>query len=81
MNVPENILHAPEHHKLQPVSKPGYEAALDVLRSRAPREVTYIVLGPMTNLALMTRADPACVRERIGRVVVMGVRLELHEIS
>jgi inosine-uridine nucleoside N-ribohydrolase len=32
----------------------------------------YIVLGPLTNLARMLRIDGAFVRERIGRVVIVG---------
>ena len=35
--------------------------------------MTYIVLGPLTNLARMLRSDGALVRERIGRAVIMGV--------
>ncbi|KAI0317207.1 nucleoside hydrolase [Amylostereum chailletii] len=77
LNVPDSVLNSSEHPKLKPVSESAVDVALDLLRARAPREVTYIVLGPMTNLALMTRADPVCVRERIGRVVVMGGSLDV----
>lgn len=38
--------------------------------------MTYIALGPLTNLARMVRMDVTCVRERIGRVVAMGGALE-----
>ena len=43
---------------------------LDAARRDGP-DLTLIALGPLTNVALAVRADPAVVR-RIGRVVVMG---------
>ncbi|KAI0036921.1 nucleoside hydrolase [Vararia minispora EC-137] len=77
LNVPPEVVGAAEHSKLRPLLKPAHEVALDLLRSHAPREVTYIALGPMTNLALMMRTDARCVRERIGRVVAMGGALDV----
>jgi hypothetical protein len=50
---------------------------LGLLREHAPRSVTYIALGPLTNLAQTLRSDGACVRERIGRVVIMGGALDV----
>jgi hypothetical protein len=50
---------------------------LGLLRDHAPRSVTYIALGPLTNLAQTLRTDGACVRERIGRVVIMGGALDV----
>ena len=41
------------------------------------RAITYIALGPLTNLALAARQDPALCRERIGRIVVMGGALDV----
>lgn len=50
---------------------------LGLLREHAPRSVTYIALGPLTNLAQTLRTDGECVRERIGRVVIMGGALDV----
>ena len=50
---------------------------LGLLREHPPRSVTYIALGPLTNLAQTLRADGACMRERIGRVVIMGGALDV----
>ena len=38
--------------------------------------MTYIALGPLTNIARMMHTDADCVRERIGRVIAMGGALE-----
>ena len=51
--------------------------ALEALRKYEPREIIYVVLGPMTNLAQMMRTDAECVRKRIGRVVIMGGALDV----
>ena len=45
---------------------------LDLLRDKPPCSVTYLILGPLTNLARMLRSDGALMRELIGRVVIMG---------
>ena len=58
-------------------NRSGVDVALDVLRSRPPRSVTYIALGPLTNLALMMRKDSKLVTERIGRIVCMGGALDV----
>ncbi len=44
---------------------------IDALRA-APGPVTLVTLGPLTNLALALRADPAFVRSRVSRHVAMG---------
>ncbi|KAF8160940.1 Inosine/uridine-preferring nucleoside hydrolase domain-containing protein [Crassisporium funariophilum] len=62
---------------LQLSSQSGVDMALDILRSRPPRSVTYIALGPLTNLALMMRQDSKLVTERIGRIVCMGGALDV----
>jgi purine nucleosidase len=46
------------------------EATLDVLRGN-PGEVTWVALGPLTNLALAVEADPEACR-RVRQIVVMG---------
>lgn len=57
--------------------KSGVEVAIDILRSYPPRTVTYILLGPMTNLALVMRQEGRLVAERIGRIVSMGGALDV----
>ncbi|VDB95348.1 unnamed protein product [Peniophora sp. CBMAI 1063] len=77
LDVPASVLEADDNPHLQITRKPAYEVALDLLRDHDYREITYIVLGPMTNLALMMRADAELVQKRIGRVVVMGGALDV----
>ncbi|KAI0247287.1 Inosine/uridine-preferring nucleoside hydrolase domain-containing protein [Lactifluus subvellereus] len=77
LNLPPDLLLTGDHPQLEPSSRPGHQVALNLLREHAPRSVTYIVLGPLTNLAQMLRTDGACVRERIGRVVIMGGALDV----
>jgi len=57
--------------------KSGVEVAIDILRSYPPRTVTYILLGPMTNLALVMRQEGRLVAERIGCIVSMGGALDV----
>lgn len=52
------------------------DLSLDLIRSHPPRSMTYIALGPLTNIARMMHTDADCVRERIGRVIAMGGALE-----
>jgi inosine-uridine nucleoside N-ribohydrolase len=59
---------------LPPVPRAAPRRAVDVLRdglAAADRRATVLVLGPMTDLAQLLRADPQ-VRSRIGAVVAMG---------
>lgn len=65
------------HPYLEVTNRSGVDVALDILRSRPPRSVTYIALGPLTNLALMMRKDSKLVTERIGRIVCMGGALDV----
>ena len=68
-----SLEHQPDIHPyLDITNRSGIDVALDILRSRPPRSVTYIALGPLTNLALMMRKDSKLVTERIGRIVCMG---------
>jgi len=77
LNLPEDLLLAGNHPHLEISDSPAYEAVLGLLREHALRSVTYIVLGPLTNLAQTLRTDGTCVRERIGRVVIMGGALDV----
>ena len=47
------------------------EAICDLVMARAPGQVAVAVMGPMTNLALALRREPA-LAARLGPVVVMG---------
>ncbi|KAH8119254.1 nucleoside hydrolase [Phellopilus nigrolimitatus] len=62
---------------LQLSDRLGHELALDLIHARPPRTVTYIALGPLTNLALMVRRDPTTCRNTLGRVVSMGGALDV----
>lgn len=77
INVPLSVIESQTHPQLEPTNRPGHLVGLDILREFPAREITYIVLGPMTNLALMMREDAQCVRDKIGRVVVMGGALDV----
>ena len=65
------------HPYLELSSRDGVKVTLDILRSKPSRSVTYIALGPLTNLALMMRADSQLVTDRIGRIVCMGGALDV----
>src|SRR5258708_7232434 len=71
-NLSPDLLSVGVHPQFELSDRPGHHVALDLLRDNPPRSVTYIVLGPQTNLARLLRLDGALVRERIGRVVIMG---------
>ncbi|CCM01125.1 uncharacterized protein FIBRA_03173 [Fibroporia radiculosa] len=66
-----------EHPQLQIVGKPGVEVALELIRSQPARAVTYIALGPLTNLAKLVQLDESIVRSRLGRIVCMGGALDV----
>ncbi|KAF9467301.1 Inosine/uridine-preferring nucleoside hydrolase domain-containing protein [Collybia nuda] len=65
------------HPQLELTDRSGVDVALDLLRQRPSRSITYIALGPLTNLAHMMRQDSNLVRENIGRVVSMGGALDV----
>jgi len=77
LNLPPDFLSTGDHPLLEISGQPAHEAVLDLLREYPARSVTYIALGPLTNLAQMLRTDGVCVRERIGRVVIMGGALDV----
>ncbi len=53
------------------------EVALDLIKSEPERTISYIALGPLTNLAKMLLLDREAVRDRIGRVICMGGALDV----
>jgi hypothetical protein len=65
------------HPCLEISSRSGVDVALDFIRDMPSRSITYLVLGPFTNLALMMRQDSETIINRIGRVVSMGGALDV----
>ncbi|KAJ6558528.1 Inosine/uridine-preferring nucleoside hydrolase domain-containing protein [Mycena vulgaris] len=66
-----------QHPHLTITGKSMMEVVSELLRSRAPRTITYIALGPLTDLARLMSTDAALVRDRIGRIVCMGGALDV----
>ena len=66
-----------QHPQLEISSQSAIDVALDLIRSEPDKSITYIALGPLTDLAGMLKKDPALVRERLGRVVCMGGALDV----
>ncbi|KAI9462646.1 Inosine/uridine-preferring nucleoside hydrolase domain-containing protein [Russula earlei] len=79
LNLPPGFLSKStrNHPHLKIRDSPAPEATLELLREHAAHSVTYVLLGPLTNLTWMLRTDGACVRERIGRVMVIGGALDV----
>ena len=76
LNVPVDF-HTTQHSQLVLTEKSGVDIALDLIRERPARSITYIVLGPLTNLAHMVRQDGNLVRSRVGRIIYMGGALDV----
>ncbi|KFD25439.1 ribonucleoside hydrolase RihC [Yokenella regensburgei] len=57
-------------HDRQPLAKPAFIAIRDLLMS-APQPVTLVVIGPLTNIALLLTQYPEC-KFNIRRLVLMG---------
>ncbi|KIY46213.1 nucleoside hydrolase, partial [Fistulina hepatica ATCC 64428] len=74
---PELNVISDEFSQLRISSRSGAQETLDILREYHERSITYVALGPMTNLALLLRSDAQLVRERIGRVIAMGGALDV----
>lgn len=65
------------HPWLELSSRSGVEIALDLIKSEPERTISYIALGPLTNLAKVVLRDREAVRDRIGRVICMGGALDV----
>lgn len=66
-----------QHPQLEISSRSAIDVSLDLIRSEPDKSITYIALGPLTDLSKMLKKDPALVRERLGRVVCMGGALDV----
>ncbi|KAJ7668429.1 Inosine/uridine-preferring nucleoside hydrolase domain-containing protein [Mycena polygramma] len=66
-----------QHPQLTITDKSGSEVASELIRSRPARSITYVVLGPLTDLARLMDDDAALVRNKIGRIVCMGGALDV----
>ncbi|EIW63339.1 nucleoside hydrolase [Trametes versicolor FP-101664 SS1] len=66
-----------DHPQLSITKRPGVEVALELIKSEPARTVSYLALGPLTNLAKLLRLDRDTVCSRIGRVVCMGGGLDV----
>jgi inosine-uridine nucleoside N-ribohydrolase len=56
------------------------DVTIDLLRDHSARSITYIALGPMTNLYHTLQQDESTFRSQIGRVVCMGGECGFHFI-
>ncbi|KAJ6602166.1 Inosine/uridine-preferring nucleoside hydrolase domain-containing protein [Mycena sp. CBHHK59/15] len=65
------------HPQLNITSKSGVEVASELIESYPARTITYIALGPLTDLAWIMTNDAALVRDKIGRIVCMGGALDV----
>ncbi|KAJ7594769.1 Inosine/uridine-preferring nucleoside hydrolase domain-containing protein [Mycena floridula] len=66
-----------DHPYLEITDRPPADVTLGLLRSHADKSVTYVALGPLTNLANTMRVDSNLFRGKIGRIICMGGTLEV----
>ena len=66
-----------QHPQLEISSKSAVDVSLDLIRSEPEKSITYIALGPLTDLAGILKKDPCLVRDRLGRVICMGGALDV----
>jgi hypothetical protein len=68
---------SPFSRNFKPVEESGVEVALRLIESRPDRSITYVTLGPMTNLAQLVREHRRTVVDKIGRVIAMAGALDV----
>ena len=51
---------------------PAEDIVVELIKSYPERAISYVVLGPMTNLALILRRERQLVIDRLGLVIAMG---------
>ncbi|KAF5325618.1 hypothetical protein D9611_000107 [Ephemerocybe angulata] len=54
------------------VKEEGLDAIIRTIRSRPARSITYVALGPLTNIAMLVQKDRQAICSLIGRFVAMG---------
>ncbi|KAG7090896.1 hypothetical protein E1B28_009975 [Marasmius oreades] len=69
--------HTSGHPRVQTAQESGSDVCLSLMNSHLPLSITYIVLGPLTNFAVLVRKDRDLVASRVGRVVCMGGALDV----
>ncbi|KAI0630323.1 nucleoside hydrolase [Trametes polyzona] len=72
-----NDANTADHPQLDIVATPGVKVALELIKSEPARTISYLALGPLTNLATLLRLDRDAVCSRLGRVVCMGGALDV----
>ncbi|KAJ4468317.1 Inosine/uridine-preferring nucleoside hydrolase domain-containing protein [Lentinula aciculospora] len=75
-NHPEfDVTSNPE--QLQYTDKAGIDVALKLFKEHEARSITYIAVGPLTNLAQMMCKDSELVSTKVGRVICMGGAIDV----
>ena len=57
--------------------RPAEDVVVELIKKYPERAISYVVLGPMTSLALMLRRERQLVLDRIGLVIAMGGALDV----
>lgn len=65
------------HSELHLTDRSSVDVTIDLLASHPHRSITYICLGPLTNLARILQKSGNLFRQKIGRVVCMGGALDV----
>ncbi|CAK5281409.1 unnamed protein product [Mycena citricolor] len=68
---------ASQQSYLTVTDRPGVDVAAELIESRPPRTVTFLALGPLTDLSCLMSRYGATIRDRIGRIVCMGGALDV----
>ena len=77
LNLSEDAITSQEHPQLQFTHRSGVDVALDLVAAHPASAITYIALGPLTNLAQIVKKGGTTFTDRIGKIVVMGGNLDV----